>query len=94
MNNLRYEKIKVKNCIRKDTYRYILNKEYADEICLLIQNAYDMASKMDGINLLVIENNKFKIVKPENDNRFTLIKKKKYSDDDDSYFHHLLGDIA
>lgn len=84
-------RIKLRNCIRKNTYRYYFEDDDILSIWNEIQQVFGKAREWMGVGLLNIENDRLIIRKSLNECSFTLIKKKNFSDSDEEILHNILG---
>lgn len=80
-------RVKLRNCIRKDTYRYYLSDANSEYAWMKLQEVFGKAQKWGDIDIFVIENEKFIMRKAENENAFTLIRKKMFSSEDEAVIH-------
>ncbi|MDA8792357.1 hypothetical protein N9N67_03880 [Bacteriovoracaceae bacterium] len=82
---------KLRNCIRKDTFRYYLENDKDNFIWKCIENKFGPIVDFPKFNLVQIENEKFIMRKSMNEDAFTLIRKKQFTPEDEVIIHQLIG---
>jgi len=81
---------KVKNCIRKDTYRYYFDEKNVNKVWKNLQDQFGKAVQWGAFPLFQIENEKILIRKSLKENSFTLIRKSTFSKSDEVLIHKLI----
>jgi hypothetical protein len=84
---------KLRNCIRKDTYRYFFDLKILDEVWPLIEKEYGVGKILKGFNIIVVETDRLIIKRGVSECKFTLIKKKLFNKQDEDQFHQIVGFI-
>lgn len=83
-------RIKLRNCIRENTYRYYLKEKLAKKIWQRLENCFGPSFRWGDLNIYCIENERFVLRKSLDENAFTLIRKKCFSEKDEDIIHNLI----
>lgn len=84
-------RIKVRNCIRPDTFRYHLYQQDVERLWTLLQKNFGKSRQFGDLDLFEIDHKSFLLRALLKEATITLIKKKGVEENNVKKFHDLIG---